>query len=98
MSGSYGPAWLVQSDFVPSGYVAVVATAGVDSPDNVVAVRSHPNDKYQGLRAIPGNWREYPLIDSFLVHGLGVGVRHRGAAAVIQVTASSSYTAPVIPK
>ena len=30
--------------------------------------------------------------------GFGVGVRHRGAAVVCQITTSGTYTAPVIPR
>ena len=59
------------------------------SPNNPVAVRQHQNVAYQGLRAIPGHWSGYPLIDSFFARGVGVGVRHRGAAAVLQVTSNA---------
>lgn len=93
VTGSYGPAWLIQHAYVPSGYVAVLASGGPNSPINPVAVRQHPNTQYQGLRVIPGAGR-YPLVDSFFCRGFGVGVRHRGAAVCIQVTASDTYTAP----
>lgn len=93
--GSYGPAWLIGSYFVPAGYVAVLASGGPNSPDNPVAFRSHKNPAYQGLRVIPGMGR-YPLTESFFARGCGTGVRHRGAAAVIQVTIGTTYAAPVI--
>lgn len=96
VTGSYGPAWLIQSEFVPAGYVAVVASGGPNSPANPVAVRQHPNTAYQGLRVIPGRDQRYPLQDSFFARGFGTGVRHRGAAAVTQVTLSSTYTAPTL--
>lgn len=54
VQGSYGKAWLIESNVVPEGYVAVVASGGLNSPDNPVAVRHHPNPNYQGLRWIPG--------------------------------------------
>ena len=98
--GAYGKSWLLETNYVPAGYVAVVASGGPGSPDNPVAVRQHANVAYQGLRAIPGHWSGYPLIDSFFARGVGVGVRHRGAAAVVQVTTNASYTPPsatVIP-
>jgi hypothetical protein len=91
--GSYGGALLIMSNFIPSGYVAVVASGGPDSDLNPIGMRQHVNTAYQGLRHIPGHWQGYPLQDSFFARGFGVGVRHRGAAAVCQVTASSSYTA-----
>ena len=37
---------------------------------------------------------KYPLVDSFYQRTFGVGTRHRGAACVVQVKASGSYTAP----
>lgn len=98
--GAYGKAWLIETNYVPAGWVAVVASGGPGSPSNPVAVRSHANVAYQGLRVIPGHWSGYPLIDSFFARGVGVGVRHRGAAAVLQVTSNASYTPPsatVIP-
>jgi hypothetical protein len=91
--GSYGPARLVQSDFVPSGYVAVVASYGPDSPYNAIGFRQHPNPAYQNLRSIPGAG-QYPLVDSFHQRSFGVGVRQRGAAVCIQVTTGSTYTKP----
>ncbi len=54
IEGSYGPTLLVQSDFVPSGYVLVVASYGPNSPYNAIGFRQHPNTAYQNLRVIPG--------------------------------------------
>lgn len=34
--GSYGDAWLIESHYVPSGYVIVAATGGLDSDRNPV--------------------------------------------------------------
>lgn len=96
VQGSYGEALLVQSDFIPSGYVAVVATYGPGSLYNVIGFRQHPNPAYQGLRAIPGAGT-YPIVGSYHQRSFGVGVRQRGAAVAIQVSTNASYTAPVIP-
>lgn len=98
VTGSYGPAWLIQTEYVPAGYVAVVATGGPDSQLNPIAVRQHPRPEHHGLRIIPGRDQRYPLQESFFARSFGTGVRHRGAAAVCQVTTGSTYTAPVIPK
>ncbi|OBJ61283.1 hypothetical protein [Mycobacterium sp. 1423905.2] len=94
--GKYGPLWIVESNFVPEHYMAVVATAGPGAASNAIGVRQHPNRVYQGLRQIPGNANGYPLQDSFYSRTFGVGTRHRGAAVVTQITASSAYTAPTI--
>lgn len=93
--GSYGDAWIVQHEYVPTGYVVAVATGGADSPRNPLAFREHKRPELRGLKQIAGGG-DYPLVDSYYVRGFGVGVRHRGGAAVMQVTASSTYTAPVI--
>ena len=93
--GSYGPAFLIESNFIPSGYVGVVATNGPNSLSNVIGVREHPNTAYQGLRQIPGTG-VYPIVESFSARGFGVGVRQRGAAVAIQVTSETTYSAPTI--
>lgn len=93
VEGSYGPAVLVQSDFIPSGYVGVVASYGPNSPYNVIGFRQHSNPTYQGLRHIPGAGA-YPIVESFHTRAFGVGVRQRGAAVAVQVTTGNSYTPP----
>ncbi|WP_228792953.1 hypothetical protein [Nocardia cyriacigeorgica] len=94
VAGSYGPAWVIESHYIPVGYVACVATGGPSSTANPVALRQHTNVAYQGLRVIPGRDQRYPLQDSFFARGFGTGIRHRGAAAVIQVTTELTYTPP----
>jgi hypothetical protein len=82
----------IQSDYVPSGYVAVVASGGPGALGNVMGLR-HPSPAYQNLRSIPGTG-PYPIVNSFAARGFGVGVRQRGGAACIQVTTDPEYTAP----
>lgn len=94
--GVYGPISIVESSFVPSGYIAVVATAGPKASSNVVGVREHTTAAYRGLRQLPGNTNGYPLIESFYSRSFGTGVRHRGAAVVTQLAAAGPYTAPII--
>ena len=94
--GSYGDAWIFESYYIPAGYVLALGTAGANSPRNPVAVRQHPRAESQGLRLSPGR-SYYPLIESNYERGFGVGVRNRGAAAVMQIKASGSYLAPVWP-
>lgn len=94
VSGSYGPAWIVPSYFVPQGYLAVVASGGPNSSLNPVAFREHTNPAYRGLRLIPGRDQRYPLQDSFFQRSFGCGVRYRSAACVVQVTPGSVYTPP----
>lgn len=90
--GTYGPWVVVEEDYIPAGYVLAFATGGPGNINNPVGVREH--DRIKGLRLVKGKDNDYPLTDSFYVHGLGTGVRHRGAGVVMQVVASTSYTIP----
>ena len=91
--GSYGSALIVQEEYVPAGYLVCLATAGSDNIGNPIGIRQHENTAVQGLRLVKGRTPDYPLIDSFYVHGFGAGVRHRGAGAVMKVTAGA-YSIP----
>jgi hypothetical protein len=92
--GSYGPAWVAENTLIPAGYVACVASGGANSSFNPVAFREHQQSSLHGLNIVPGGNPDYPLQDSYLVRGLGAGVRHRGAAAILQVVTGTTYTAP----
>ncbi len=94
--GQYGYALIVSDPLIPVGYCAALATGGSNSDRNPIAFREHQTASLQGLRLIKGNMNDYPLVDSYYSHGFGVGVRHRGAAAVMQVTTNATYTAPVL--
>jgi hypothetical protein len=98
VNGSYGPLFVIQSDFVPEKYVSVFATYGPNSIQNVIGVRQHPNTTYQGLRQIPGARDSHPLLDSYFQRSFGTGVRRRGQAAVCQIKETGSYEIPEIPK
>lgn len=95
VTGSYGSALLIESYFIPQGYVIIAATGGANSNDNPVGFRVHRNSAYDGLRVIPGVG-PYPITEHFYVRSFGTGVRHRGAAVAIQITNNANYTAPVI--
>lgn len=90
--GSYGNILIVEDDLIPAGYVFMYATGGTDSLSNPIALRSDP--RLQGVQLIKGRTPDYPLIDSFYTHGLGAGVKNKGAGVVLQVVASTSYTPP----
>ncbi|MWB98305.1 hypothetical protein [Agromyces seonyuensis] len=94
--GSYGDAWIHENYLIPQGYAIALATAGPNAGRNPVAFRQHPQAENQGFRLLPGHER-YPLLDSVYERGFGVGVRHRSAAAVMQIKASGSYDNPTWP-
>ena len=58
-----------------------------------VGLREHVNTSLRGLRLVKGPNPDYPLIDSFYQRGFGTGVRQRGGAVVMKITAGS-YSAP----
>lgn len=91
--GSYGSALIVQEDYIPAGYLVCMATGGADNIGNPVGIRQHEQVSARGLRLVKGRTPDYPLIDSFYIHGFGAGVRHRGAGAVMKVT-DGAYSIP----
>ena len=91
--GSYWEATVVKNAFIPAGYLVAFVTGGEENIQNPIAIREHPKQNLRGLRLVKGKTPDYPLIDSFYNHGFGTGVRHRGAGAVLQITAGS-YTVP----
>ena len=97
VQGSYGPVWIIQSDFIPEDYFTVAATYGPNHKDNVIGFREHVQPQYRGLRTIPGA-SEYPLQDAFFTRAFGVGVRRRGQACVTQIKSAGDYDIPVIPR
>lgn len=92
--GTYGPFHIVQEEYIPAGYAVAIATGGQDSLTNPIGFREHKNPAYRGLKVIPGQRSDYPLIDSFYRRGMGTGIRQRGAGAIMQVKASGNYQVP----
>ena len=86
---------IVENNMIPSGYTVLVATGGALAAQNVVGLRQHENPSARGLRLIEGGRAEYPLVDSVYDCYMGAGVRHRGAAAILQIT-GGAYTVPTI--
>lgn len=92
--GTYGPFHVIREDYIPAGYLVNVTTGGPNNLGNPIGLREHTNPSYQGLKLIPGQRSDYPLLDSFYRRGIGTGIRHRGALAVMQVKASGNYAVP----
>lgn len=86
---------IVENNEVPAGYLLATVSGGLFSNQNVVGLRRHENASARGLRLIEGNNARYPLIESVYDCYLGAGVRHRGAAVVLQIT-SGAYTPPAL--
>lgn len=94
--GAYGPYLIVQDGNIPSGYIFAFATLGGNQNANLIGLREHPQASMRGLILKGGDRADYPLVNSTYIHGLGTGVRTRGAGAVMQITASGTYTIPTI--
>jgi hypothetical protein len=92
--GSYGDVLIVEDDYIPSGYLLCFATGGPDNLQNPLGVRQHANPELQGMRLVKGPIPDYPLIDAYYIRGFGLGVRHRGAAAIMQIVVGTTYTQP----
>lgn len=92
--GTYGPWHVVEEDYMPAGYVVGFVSGGEDAVGNLVGIRQHENPGLRGLRLVKGRDNDYPLTDSYYLHGFGTGIRHRGAGVVMQITASATYAAP----
>lgn len=92
--GTYGQFTIVEEDYIPAGYMFGFATGGELAIGNPVGIRQHENASLQGLRLVKGRDNDYPLIDSFYLHGMGTGVRHRGAGVVMEIGNGGTYTVP----
>jgi len=91
--GSYGNILIVEEDYIPAGYVLMFGSGGDGDLQNVVGIREHANPELRGLRLIGGDKQGYPLIDSYYNRGFGTGIRQRGAAVVMRISASA-YAVP----
>ena len=92
--GTYGPWHVVREDMVPANYLVGLASGGPFNINNPIGFREHVNTQMRGLKAIPGQRSDYPLVDSFYQRGFGVGVRQRGAAVVLNVNQAGAYAPP----
>ena len=92
--GSYGDLLIVEEDHIPTKYVFSFATGGPDAIGNPIGFRQHANTSLRGMKLVKGRDNDYPLIDSYYVRGFGVGIRHRGAGVVTQITTNASYAPP----
>lgn len=94
VAGSYGDLLVIEEDTIPAGYTLGIASGGPENLGNPVGLREHTNTSLRGLRLVKGPNPDYPLIDSFYNRGFGTGIRQRGGALVMQITASATYTPP----
>lgn len=94
VTGSYGDILIVEETYMPSGYMLMFGTGGAGNLQNLVGLREHANPAYRGLRLMPGNQSNYPLVESFYARGFGTGIRQRAGAVVAQLKASGTYDIP----
>lgn len=92
--GTWGPFHVVQEDYIPAGYMVALVSGGPENIGNPIGIREHANPAYRGLKIIPGQRSDYPLLDSFYRRGFGTGIRQRGGGIVMQITANANYTIP----
>lgn len=92
--GSYAGVLIVEEPRVPANYVALFASGGSQVSGNVVGVREPTNPALRGVLQTPGDNAAVPLVQSFFERALGTGIRQRGAASLLQISAAASYTPP----
>lgn len=90
--GTWGQFTIVEDEYIPAGYVVALASAGEEGLGNPVGIRE--DEALRGLRLAQDVQRKYPLMDSYYVHGMGTGIRHRGGGVVMEITADASYDIP----
>lgn len=94
--GTWGPFHVIEEPYIPAGYMVALASGGPENLTNPIGLREHTNPAYRGLKIIPGQRSDYPLLDSFYRRGFGTGIRQRGGGVVMQITAAGSYTIPAL--
>lgn len=94
VDGSYGDILLIEEPSIPPGYVLMFGSGGAGDLQNIVGIREHASPAYRGLRLLPGNQQNYPLIDSYYSRGFGTGIRQRAGACVMQIKATGDYEIP----
>jgi len=94
VAGAFGPWLIIENDYIPANYMLGFSTGGSQNPNNVVGIREHQQPSLRGLMLVKGRDSDYPLIDSFYNRGFGTGIRHRGAAVVMQLKAPGAYDIP----
>lgn len=92
VQGYHGLWVIVENDDIPPGYMLGITTGGLSAGTNIVGYRRHENPSVRGLRLVEGPRQNYPLYDSTYDGYAGFGVRHRGGAVVMQVTAGAYAT------
>lgn len=94
VTGSYAGILIVEESYIPEGYMLLFGTGGSGDLQNLVGLREHANPAYRGLRLLPGNQQNYPLVDSFYSRGFGTGIRQRAGGVVMQFKNGGAYDIP----
>jgi hypothetical protein len=86
-----------ETEWVPSGYVLLYATAVGAGSDSAKPVRliEPTNPSFRGLIIIPGENPQYPIINSYYLRYLGAKVLHRGAGVAVKL-GNATYSNPTI--
>lgn len=95
VQGYHGLWVIVENDDIPPGYMLGLTTGGLSAGTNIVGYRRHENPSVRGLRLVEGPRQNYPLYDSTYDGYAGFGIRHRGGAVVMQLTAGA-YATPTV--
>jgi len=78
---------LIQDDWIPAGYLL-----SIESRVKPITMREPLNARARGLKLWEGPYSNYPLSEAYYSHRFDMGVVHRGAGAVRQITAGAWAT------
>ena len=80
---------IIQDDWITEGYLMAI-----EAKIRPITMRLPLNKSAQGLKLWEGPYSAYPLQEAYYSHRFDMAVCHRGAGAVRQITASSTYSDP----
>lgn len=95
VDGYFGRFSIIENNDIPAAYALATATGGTFASQNPVGLRVHTNPSARGLRLHAGTFGDQPIVGSVYDTYVGAGIRHRGGAVAMYISASA-YTAPTI--
>jgi len=80
---------IVLEDWVPDGYLVAI-----EAETKPITMREPLQPAARGLKLFEGPFSDMPLREAYYESRFDMGVVHRGAGAVVQITTGASYTNP----
>lgn len=81
---------VIQDDWIPENYLLAI-----EAKIRPITMRLPLNRTAQGLKLWEGPYSAYPLQEAYYSHRFDMAVCHRGAGAVMEITADTDYSNPI---